>query len=244
MFRAALALVLVLAPDEKGDLLAAAKKAGEAKSYAFRGETKLVLPESLDRAGGGEPIRFEGRFEREAGAWVKTDTFEFVTAGGKTAARPVGEWRAVRNEGSDVQRLLYQSLSGARAVRPPLEDLAAWSRGIAAVKRTDAREKVGDKECRVYEVEFNRDTAREMVLALFPMGPWMDRMPIDKHLGRARAWIDGEGRILKLEIAARVVASIQGAEVQLSATRTSTITGYDATKVEVPAEAKKAMEAK
>ena len=98
--------------------------------------------------------------------------------------------------------------------------------------------------CRAYEVEFNRDTAREMVLALFPMGPWMDRMPIDKHLGTARAWIDGEGRILKLEIAARVVASIQGAEVQLSATRTSTITGYDATKVEVPAEAKKAMEAK
>ena len=238
------ALMLILVPDEKSELLAAAKKAGEAKSYAFRGETKLVLPEGLDRAAGGDAMKFEGKFERDAGAWVKTGAFEFVTAGGKTAARPVSEWRAVKNEGTDVQRLLYQSLAGARAVRPPLEDFAAWSRGLAVVKRTDAKEKIGDKECRLYEVEFTPHTARDVVFALFPMGPWMDRMPVDKQVGTARVWIDGETRILKIEIAARVMASIQGAEVELVATRTSTITGYDATKVEVPADAKKAMDSK
>jgi hypothetical protein len=224
-FLIGLAAVLALGGDEKSELLAAAKKAGEAKSYAFRGETKLVLPEGLDRAGGGDAGKFEGKFERDAGAWVKTGAFEFVTAGGKTAARPVAEWCAVKDEGTDVQRLLYLSLAGARAFRPPLEDFASWSRGLSVVKRTDAKEKIGDKEGRLYEVEFNREAARDMVLALFPMGPWMDRMPIDKQVGTARVWIDGEARILKLDVAARVMATIQGAEVQLVATRTSTITG-------------------
>jgi len=239
------AMMLVL--DEKDDLLAAAKKAAEAKSYSFRGETKLVLPEGLARAGGGDTVRFEGKVDRETGAWVKTDAFEFVSAGGKTAARPVSEWKAVKEEdGDELQRLLYRSLAGARPPRSPHEDFAAWPRAVAAVKRAEATEKIGDRDCRIYEVDFTRESAREIIRALLPMGRWIDRMPIDnnKYAGTARAWIDGDGRILKVEISARVTISIQGSDAPLSATRTTTISDYDATKVEISAEAKKALDSK
>lgn len=237
-------LTLVLLVDEKGELLAAAKKAAEAKSCTFRGETRLVLPEGLDRAGGGDAVRFEGKYDRDTGAWVRTDAFEFVTVGGKTAMRPVSEWKAVKDEGSDVQRLLYQGLAGSRPPRPPHEDVAAWARSVTAVKRSDAKESVGDKPAKLYEAEFNADYSRDLVQTLFPMGKWIDRIPIERPLGSARVWIDGDGRILKMEVSAKVTASIQGSTVVLIATRTTTITDYDATKVEIPAEAKKALEAK
>lgn len=247
MIRSILVLAAVLLlRDEKGDLLAAAKKAVEAKSYAFRGETRLVLPEGLDKSGGGEPAKFEGRFERDSGLWVKTGGFEFVTAGGKTVARPVSEWKQVKDDGADVQRLLYQALAGSRAPRAPHEDFAAWPRAqvVAAVKRTEVKETIGDKETRVYEVEFATDFARELVNTLFPMGRWMDRIPIERPSGSARVWIDGDGRILKVETVAKVGASLQGSQVQLTATRTVTISDYDATKVQVPEEAKKILDAK
>jgi hypothetical protein len=232
-----LAASLLLAPDEKSELLAAAKKSAEAKNCTHRGELKLVLPEGLDRSGGGDPVKFEGKYDRDAGSWVRTDAFEFVTIGGKTAVRPVSEWRALKDDGSDVQRLFYQGLSGARAPRPPHEDFAAWARAIATVKR-------GEGDARMYEVEFSTDFSRDLVQTLFPMGKWMDRIPIERPAGSAKVWLDGEGRIAKMEVSAKVQASIQGMLVQLSATRTSTITDYDATKVEIPAEAKKALEVK
>lgn len=244
---AALVLMLGLTPDDKDELLAAAKKAAEAKSYSFRGETKLVLPEGLDKSGGNEPVRFEGRFDRETAAWVKTDAYEYVMAGGKTVARPVGDWKALKEEeGGDVQRLLYQALSGARPPRAPHEDFAAWPRAIAGVKRADGKESIGDKECRVYEVKFTPESAREMIRVLFPMGRWIDRMPIDNNScsATARAWVDGDGRILKVETSAKVTASIQGTDSIFSVTRTTAISDHDATKVEVPAEARKILDSK
>jgi hypothetical protein len=245
MIRSILVLAAVLlVRDEKSDLLAAAKKAADAKSYTFRGETKLALPEGLDKSGGGEPVKFEGRFERESGLWVKTADFEFVTAGGKTVARPVSEWKQLKDDGGDVQRLLYQALAGSRAPRAPLDDLSAWPRAVAAVKRTEVKETIGDREARVYEVEFSPEFAREMVNTLFPMGRWMDRIPIERPSGSARVWIDGDGRILKLETVAKVAASLQGSQVQLTATRTVTISDYDATKVQVPEEARKVLDSK
>src|SRR5688572_14035037 len=133
----ATALALALGRDEKSELLAAAKKAAEAKSCSFRGETKLVLPEGLDRAGGGDPVRFEGKAERDGAAWVKTDAFEFAMSGGKTVVRPVAEWKPLRDDGSDVQRLLYQGLAGARPPRPPHEEFATWPRAALTVKRAE-----------------------------------------------------------------------------------------------------------
>ena len=114
------------------------------------------------------------------------------------------------------------------------------------MKRSEAKETVGDRECRVYEADFTRESARDMARVLFPMGRWIDRMPIEnnKYAGTARIWIDGDGRILKVETSASVTASIQGSDVQLSATRTTTITDYDATKVQIPEEARKILDSK
>ena len=242
---AALALVLAFVPDERDDLLAAAKKAAEAKSYSFRGETKLRLPEGLAKSGGADPVRFEGKVERETGAWVKTDAHEFIMAGGKTASRPVPEWRAVKDDdGDDVQRLLYQALAGVRSPRPPHEDFASWPRAVAAARRTDAKEKIGDRDCRVYEAEFTPEASRDLLRSLFPIGKWLDRLPIDKPTAAARAWIDADNRILKLETTANVPVSLQGADSVLTATRTILFTDHDATKVQIPDEARKILGSK
>src|SRR5688572_21296084 len=184
----ALILAMALIRDEKGDLLAAAKKTAEAKSYAFRGETKYTLPEGLDKSG-GDTLKFEGKFDREAGSWVKTDAFEIVTAGGKTVSRPLSEWRAVKDEADDLQRLLYHALSGSRPFRLPHDDLAAWPRTVATVKKGDG-----------YEVELKADAAREAIQSLFPMGRWLDRIPFEKPTVSAKAWTGPDGRLTKLEL--------------------------------------------
>jgi len=243
-FLIATALVLALARDEKSDLLAAAKKAAEARSCSFRGETRLVLPEGLDRAGGGDPVKFEGKADRDGNAWVKTDAFEFVMAGGKTVVRPVSEWKPLRDDGADVQRLLYQGLSGARPPRPPHEEFATWARSVMTVKRAEAKEMIGDRETRLYEIEFTSEHARELVQSLFPMGKWMDRIPLERPTGSAKAWIDNDGRILKTEISTKIAGSLQGSQVQLVATRTTTFSDYDNTKVQIPDDARKILDSK
>ena len=228
----ALVLAIALVRDEKADLLAAAKKTAEARSYAFRGETKVALPEGLDKSG-GDTVKFEGRFERDAGSWVKTDAFEFVTAGGKTVTRPLSEWRAVKDEVDDVQRLLYQALSGSRPFRLPHEDLAGWARTIATVKKNDG-----------YDVEFKPESAREIIHVLLPLGRWLDRIPLERPTAAARVWLGADGRMSKLELTVKASTTIQGSAVQLGATRTVTFSDYDTAKVEIPEGAKKALEAK
>jgi hypothetical protein len=228
----ALILALALAPDDKGDLLAAAKKTAEAKSYTFKGETKYTLPEGLDKSG-GDTAKFEGKVDRDAGSWARTDAYEFVSAGGKTVARPLSEWRTVKDDVDDVQRLLYQALSGSRPFRAPHEDLAGWPRAVAAVKKGDG-----------YEIELRPEAAREMIHALFPMGRWLDRIQLERPTASAKAWTGPDGRIAKLELSVKAGTTIQGAAVPLTATRTVTFSDYDATKVEIPEAAKKALEAK
>jgi hypothetical protein len=225
-----IAAAVLLLRDEKGDLLAAARKTADAKSYAYRGELKLVLPEGIDKAG-GETQKFEGKHERDAGAWAKTDAYEFAMAGGKTASRPVGEWKLVKDD--DVQRLLYQALNGSRPPRPPHEEFAAWPRHAVAVKKAEG----------VYEIEFATEFARELVATLFPMGRWMDRIPIERPAATAKVWIN-DGRIIKIETVAKVGASIQGVATQLTATRTVSISDYDSAKVQIPEDVKRLLEAK
>lgn len=229
----AIAAVVLLIRDEKGDLLAAARKTSDARSYAYRGETKLVLPEGIDKSGGGEPVKFEGKYERDAGAWVRTDAYEFVMAGGRTVARPVAGWSVLKDDAGDVQRLLYQALGGSRAPRPPHEEFASWARHVVAVKKAEG----------VFEIEFATEFARELVATLFPMGRWMDRIPIERPAATARVWI-ADGRITKVETVAKVGASLQGAAKQLTATRTVAISDYDNVKLQVPEDVKKILEAK
>ncbi|HTF57822.1 MAG TPA: hypothetical protein VK661_11375 [Planctomycetota bacterium] len=242
---ALLILVGCPAPDEKDELLAAAKRAAEVKSYSFRGETRLALPEGMARAGGSDPVKFEGKVERETGAWVKTDSYEFVTVGGKTVARPSADWKLIKEEDeTEIQRGLFRGLASSRPVRAPHEEFAGYARVVTKAKKAEAKESVGDRECQVYEAEFSEEAARDMARALFPMGRWLDRMPEAKYSAGTKAWVDGDGRILKVETSVKISASVQGNDIEMSATRSATITDIDATKLEIPDPVKKALEGK
>jgi len=244
----ALALLILAgfpAPDEKDELLAAARRAAEAKSYSFRGETKLALPEGMARAGGSDPVKFEGKVDRDTGTWVKTDSYEFVTVGGKTVARPSADWKLLKEEDeSEIQRGLFRGLASSRPVRAPHEEFAGYARVVTKTKKSESKESVGDKECQVYEAEFTEEAARDMARALFPMGRWLDRMPEAKYSAGTRVWVDGDGRILKVETNVKISAPVQGTDIDMAATRSATITDIDATRLEIPDPVKKALEGK
>ena len=185
------------------------------------------------------------QWDRETGTWVKTDSYEFVTVGAKTVARPSADWKLIKEEDeSEIQRGLFRGLASSRPVRAPHEEFAGYARVVTKAKKAEAKESVGDKECQVYEAEFTEEAARDMARALFPMGRWLDRMPEAKYSAGTRVWVDGEGRILKVETNVKISAPVQGTDIEMSATRSSTISDIDATRLEIPDLVKKALEGK
>lgn len=239
------ALLLGFAPpDDRANLLAAAKRAAEVKSYAFQGETKVSYPEAMGKFGASDPVKFEGRHDREAGTLLRTDQYEFAIVDGKTAGRPLPEWRPIKEEDEgEVQRGLLRGLAATRPIRAPHEDFAAYPKRVARVKKAGAKEAVGDRECEIYESEFTEEGAREAVRSILPMARWIDRIRSEMTASE-RVWVDPEGRILKVETAAKIVANVQGRDLEITATRTAALSGFDATKVEIPEAAKKVLAGK
>lgn len=231
-------------PDDRADLLAAAKRAAEVRSYAFQGEAKVSYPEAMAKFGGSGAVKFEGRHDREVGTIFHTDMHEFAIVDGKTAVRPLPEWRAVKEEDEgEVQRGLLRGLEAVRPIRPPHADFAAYAKRVARAKKAGAKEAVGDRECEIYEVEFTDEGAREAAKSILPMARWIDRIQ-SVMTASERVWIDSDGRILKVETTAKITASVQGSEMAFTATRSAILSGFDATKVSIPEGAKKILAGK
>lgn len=246
--RILLAAVLAFAGaarDDKDDLAAAGKKSTELKSFAFKGETKMELPAMMGAMGEQEPTQFSGKHESGVGSYLKTDTHEFFMVGKNTVTRPLAEWKKVEEDGDDpmaMQKNVMKMFSGSRAVQPPSNDLSDLGKKLAKAKKKDKTEKVGDAECTIYEGELTEDAAEEIVKDSMPMGKMMKMGGGDvTHTGTLKAWVDGDGRIVKYEVSGKMTASIQGMELEMGTTKTVTLSGIDKTKVEIPEEAQKAL---
>jgi hypothetical protein len=235
------------AADDKDDLAAAAKKTAEARTYSFKGETNTELP-AFGGGGGGPqgPQKFEGKHDAEAGTHILTDTQEIVKIGKKTATRPRAEWR-VTEEGADPQGGRgggfgrgMRGMFGGAAVRAPHEELADFGSKVSKVTKKGSKETLGETECDVFEAELTEEAAKAVV----PGGGMLNRIPDATISGSAKVWVDGDGRIVKYVVKGTVTASFQGNDFEMSSTRTTTIYDVERTKVEIPADAKKAIEKK
>jgi hypothetical protein len=240
----ALLLGAAFPPDERADLLAAAKRAAEVRSYAFQGETKVSFPEAMGKFGVSDAVKFEGRHDRDVGTLLHTDLYEFAIVDGKTAVRPLPEWRPVKEEDEgEIQRGLLRGLAATRPIRAPHADFATYAKRVVRAKKAGAKESVGDRECEIYEAEFTEEGAREAAKSILPMARWIDRLQ-STMTSSERVWIDSDGRILKVETSAKVSATVQGTDMEFTATRTAILSGFDATKVVIPEAAKKVLAGK
>jgi hypothetical protein len=196
--------------------------------------------------GDQEPARFEGKHENGVGTWLKSETHEFFTVGKNTVTRPIAEWKKIESEdGEDpmaMQKNMMKMFSGSRTVAVPAADLTDLGKKLAKVKKSEKKETLGETECSVYEGELTDEAAEELVKDAMPMGRFMKQAGEVTHTGKMKAWVDSEGRIVKYEVKGTMSASLQGMELEMSSTKAVTLSGIDSTKVELPAEAKKALE--
>jgi len=239
----AAALLIAARRDEKEDLANAAKKTVEAKSYTFKGQTEIEMPAMMGGMGGGDPTKFEGKHETGVGTLVKTDTHEFVIVGENAVTRPRSEWKKVETDDDPMamQKNMMKMFGGSQKVKTPHEDLAGFAKKLDKTKKKEAKEKVGEVECDLYDADLTEDAAKEWMEELLPMGKFMQQIPDVTFTAKAKVWVDKDGRIVKYVSSGTMSASIQGQDFEMSATKTVNLSDVDATKVEIPEEAKKAM---
>jgi hypothetical protein len=244
----ALCLAGTARADEKDDLANAAKKSTELKSFAFKGETKMELPAMMGGAmGEADPTKFEGKFENGVGSWLKTDTHEFVTVGKNTVTRPIAEWKKVEEDEDDPmamqKKMMQQMFGGSKPIKAPVSDLTDLGKKLAKAKKQEKKELVGETDCDVFTGEYTESAAEDLVKDVIPVGGAMRMAQADvTYTGSIKAWVDGDGRVVKYEIKASMSTSLQGMDLEWGATKTVSVSGIDSTKVELSDEVKKALE--
>lgn len=234
----ALAIAFVL--DDKDDVAAAAKKLAESKSYSFKGTA------SQGRTGGDrEPQArpFEGKHEGGVGTLMTTDAQLVVRIGDKTAICPKPVWRVVqpRPEGRpEGQPRPNPAAGGEGRVRLPHEELADLGAKLEKAAKAEAKETLGEVECDVYSFDYTADAAKAMA-GPAPGARGGGEAPAREVKAAGRAWIR-EGVLVKIEIKVTVSVTLQDRAIETVVARTISFYDVDATKVEIPEEAKKAIE--
>jgi hypothetical protein len=232
-------------PDDGEDFIKAVRKfsSAEASSYAFRMETRSST--TLGNAMGGIP-QTEGKFEKTAGLYLKVgDRVEVFRRDGRTFTKQVqGEWQEfVPPAGGPAPETPPPPVPGAggrrpmlgrmmlRSLKAPHEEIAGLEKGLRDVKKAEASEKIGELECAVFSGDFSDEAMKET-----PLGQMIPRFgdAASGLTGQARIWVDPEGRLVRYEISNRVSVEFQGNAVELSLTRTASISDAGKTAVEVP----------
>lgn len=252
----ALAAALGVVQDEKAEVCAAVEKAVLDEGYTWTGTQKFEgqLPFGGRGGGGGgagaiPESRFSGRHQKGVGTHLVTDSMEFLTVGDKTVSRPRGEWRLVGSpEGGDrpgggrgpggrgMGGAFFGMMGGIP--RAPHQDLQNLDRKISKAHKAAAGERVGETDCDVYECELTEDAAREAA----PFGRFLERLEDSEVIATLKACVDGAGRLVRYTLSIKVSASFQGNDFEITAMRTVTLADFGTAKVEIPADAKAALE--
>lgn len=249
----ALAAALGALQDEKAEVCAAVEKAFAEASYSWTGtlkfEGQLPFGGRGGRGGGGQipESKFSGHHQKDVGTHLLTDSMEFLTVGDKTISRPRGEWRLVgRPEGGDrfgggggrgMGGAIFGMIGGPPG--PPHLDLQDLDRKISKAHKAPAGERVGETDCDVYECELTEEAAREAA----PLGRFLERLDDSQVIATLKACVDSDGRrLLRYTLSIKVSASFQGNDFEVTTSRTVTLADFGAAKVEIPADAKAALE--
>lgn len=250
-FAVAFALALLQDVDPKAELEKATKKAAEWSSYAYA--------ESRDTEGSWGPSRgpskSEGAFQKDAGLTTKSDESEAIKVGdGVVYKDRDGAWKKVpkeepRPEGEGGRRGDWRTMR-YRNLRAPHESLAGLETKLKAVKMGEATEKISDAECVVFSGDLTEEAVKEMSQRGGRGGRGGGELSDATYEGTVKVWVDDEYRIRKVVMETTVAGAwegrdgMPGGDFEMTTIRTTEFTKIGEAKVEVPEEAKKALEAK
>jgi hypothetical protein len=208
-------------PAGTGRLLAdAAQKTASLRGYAFK-----IEGEGLGGTGG--PI--EGKYEKGQPASFVADRIEFYRKGDALAYKDGGKWqRSKTGIQSDPLRILGAAAK-VRAARLPHEELSELIKALKDVRCPEAK---GDAA-----TPCTGTLDEEGAKKLTPTS--LRSVAIS---GKATVWVTPDGEVQKYSFTIRLQGQIGRAEVDGQLTRTITLSDRGKARVEVPEEAKKALE--
>lgn len=197
------------------DLAKAVKGLTEASSYRFTQQDGMVKS------------AVEVKYQKDSPLYCKADGIEFFRKADVLVYKQGDTWQRTRTGTlSDPLRILAASAK-VRAVRLPHEELAVVGAALTNIKKTATKGEI------LLSGDLGEEAAKKLART-------EDRG--NARSGAAKLWLDAEGRLTKYEIAIRILGKRGNAEVDGTVTKTVTLAGVGATKLEVPAAVKKALE--
>ncbi len=205
--------------DSPGAALAAAvgKTAG-LDSYSF------TISEPQGQGG-----KVEGKYEKGRPVQLKAEGIELFRQGKNLAYKDGGKWhRSKTGVESDPLRVLG-AVAKARTARLPHEELPELLKQVAWAKKPEA----GAKGGKLYAGTLDAAAAKKLAPAA---------VESVAQGGQAKVEVGPDGRVANYVFTIRLQGRIGNAEVDGSMTRTVTLGDPGKARVEVPDEAKKALE--
>lgn len=176
-----------------------------------------------------QPGSLEAKYEKGKPLWCKADRLELFKKGDVVAYKDGDKWlRSRTGTLSDPLRVLG-AVAKVRTARLPHEELPAIVKAAGAAQK----EKERDGGLTVYSARLGREAARALARS--------ENQSVARE-GTARFWVDADGRLVKYELTIRLQGRIGGAEVDGTVRKTVTLSAAGKTRVDVPAEAGKALE--
>jgi hypothetical protein len=214
---AGLLVAVGAAADDARDLDALLRKAGALKSYTFTVDHKPAA---------GKPV--QGKYQAGKPVYFKAEGIEFYRKGDALVYKDAGRWQRSRTGRlSDPLRILGASARVRRLTALPHEGLAALAGGLTAVKKAAGK----DKGTTVYTGTLTPGALKKWV-------PAEDRGVA--RSGTARVSV-ARGRVVGCAVTLRLKGRRGDAEVDGTSTLSVELSDAGSTKVDVPADARKAL---
>lgn len=204
-------------------LAAFAVSAGpEELSKALRGVTGAESYAFTLRENAAAPA-VEAKYQKGMPIFLKADRIEFFRKGDLLVYKQKDVWQRTRTGTLSDPLLILAASAKVRATRLPHDELAVLGKALTNLKKdgTALNGTFAAEAAKLLARSEDRDLARG---------------------GTAKLWLDGDGRLVKYEIAIRVQGVRGNAEVDGVITRIVTVADLGKVKIELPPGAKKALE--
>ncbi len=221
--------------DAKADVIAAAKKLGEAANYSW-----TSTPKSEGAGGGGgqnrmQPGPTEGKTEKDGFTMLSTKLGETATEsvlkGDKIAVKTAEGWKSAADFTGGAGGRRDPAAFAARALRT-FKAPAAQLEALAEKTRELKSEEEG-----VYSSELTEEGAKELLSFGGRPGGGGQAPAVADPKGSLKVWVK-DGLVSKYEVAVSGKITFGQREIAINRTTTTEIKEVGSTKVEVPEEAK------
>lgn len=229
--------------DAKAEVLRAIERLAAAQSYAYKSKVEYATQGYF---GAGKdlqgPIEAEGKFDAKAGLVGTSNGFKFARRGERlVTADGAGFWATPGSRAPDLRDMRTQAGPGMDA---PHKGLAGFGKKIASAAAADDTERAGDAECVVVNVELTAKAAEALIqaAAVEPLPPSGGGGPALQYSGKARFWLDDDGKVRRVETVAEVAVKLGAQRYSMTRRQKTDFSGFDATTVELPARAEEALQ--